>query len=73
MIDCRQALDDDRFNVDVDWDVGGERRRWAFVLDESGVLNRTEFDEICIGCEIILKINHFLMIYFVFFIFLRHR
>ncbi len=59
LIDCRAALviDDGRLNVDVDGDVGGERRRWGFEwsvgLGESGVLNKIKLDEICIGWEII--------------------
>ncbi len=57
LFDCRVVLvnEDWRFNVDVDEDVGGERRRWDLKLfrgsSESDVWSK--FGEICIGCEII--------------------
>ncbi len=51
------VIDVGRLNVDVDGDVGGERRRWGLKLsveyDESSGLGKTELGEICIGCEII--------------------
>ncbi len=59
LIDCREELviEDGRLNVDVDGDIGGERRRWGLKLsveyDESSGLGKTELGEICIGCEII--------------------
>ncbi len=59
LIDCRARLfiADGKLNVDVDGDVGGERRRWglklSFKFGESGIFIGFKFDEICIGCEII--------------------
>ncbi len=52
LIDCWPpfAVDDGRLNVDVDGDVGGERRRWGLklsvVFGESGL-----FGDICNGWE----------------------
>ncbi len=44
------VIDDGRLNVDVDGDVGGERRRWGLklsgLLGESGLL-----EDICNGWE----------------------
>jgi hypothetical protein len=54
LIDCCPlvVIDDGRLNVDVDGDVGGERRRWGLklsvVFGESGLL-----DKICNGWECI--------------------
>ncbi len=56
LIDCWPpvVIDDGRLNVDVDGDVGGERRRWGLklsdVFGESGL-----FGDICNGWERILK------------------
>ncbi len=51
------VFDVGKLNVDVDGDVGGERRRWglklSFKFGESGIFIGFKFDEICIGCEII--------------------
>jgi hypothetical protein len=59
-MDCKPpplVIADGRLNVDVDGDVGGERRRWGLKwsvgLGESGGLSNIKLDEICIGWEII--------------------
>jgi hypothetical protein len=50
------ATDDERLNVDVDGDVGGERRRWGLKLSvESGLLDEIVLDKICNGWESIYK------------------
>ncbi len=50
------ATDDERLNVDVDGDVGRERRRWGLELfGESGLWDEIVLDKICNGWERIYK------------------